>query len=82
MEKLIGLSQVQATEIRSLIAVLPTIEVAQHLIERYFKLWGKSSFQKSVKRANLATFPRLESVSLVGFACLSDRLAKVLHERN
>lgn len=42
MEKLIGLSQVQATEIRSLIAVLPTIEVAQHLIERYFKLWGKS----------------------------------------
>jgi hypothetical protein len=44
MEKLIGLSQVQAAEIRSLVAVLPTIEVAQHLVERYFKLWGKSHF--------------------------------------
>jgi hypothetical protein len=40
MENLIGLSQVQAIEIRSLISVLPTIEIAQHLIERYFNLWG------------------------------------------
>ncbi|KAJ9095195.1 hypothetical protein QFC19_007650 [Naganishia cerealis] len=44
MENLIGLSQVQAIEIKSLISVLPTIEIAQHLIERYFNLWDWSRY--------------------------------------
>ncbi|KAJ9121519.1 hypothetical protein QFC22_002137 [Naganishia vaughanmartiniae] len=44
MENLIGLSQVQAIEIRSLISVLPTVEIAQHLIERYFNLWDWSRY--------------------------------------